>query len=369
MRSDLMQSLSNVREDSKWHRESSVKEHTRMCVSWFMNNIASKRSERDQIMVVLALLFHDTGKPLARTEKFSEERGVYYSYPGHEGISAKIFEDYYLNHINEYPFTYLNVDDVLFLKNLIEFHLPYDFKGDKLSALKTHLMHYPLNNISLFFDVLRSDAHGRISDDPEGTYTRVEEWIDTFYKATRPMPREFKDNTPILFVMIGASGSGKSTYIKNYGQYLQGTHFGLDQQRELFYMEQFAECYHKVDKNYSTIFKYCCDHDKEFNQYVNTKYQNLLKTAKLGNFNILLDNTNTSRKERRKWINQARDKDFKVVGIYFMVKLQTVLDRQSTRPDKCVPEGVVKKQYFSISTPFVETEVDDLMYTVGESLC
>lgn len=370
MTSKLGHDMRVIFEDSPWHREANVSKHTRMTIRWYEDNIASSRTTEQQFLTKLALLFHDTGKPMARTEKLSEARGTYYSYPGHELMSARVFEDYILTHWQELEKDFgqlANWSMIEKVKCLIEHHLPYEKTGkDKLIALKTHIRFLGGEELEeAYFDVLRSDAHGRISDDPNGTYTRVEEWISKFQLVQTKEVSEINTTAPYIILAIGASGSGKSTYFNEYFSneveypYPFEYHFSLDNLRLAFYGGQTGN-----EPIYDVAWNYIHRNEdkqveKDFDAYCLKEFSSLVRER----FNIFVDISNVSAKSRRRWITLARQHGYNVFAIHFAIPYQVCLNRQSTRGDKQIPERSVQEQYFRISTPLIGTEVDGMSYT------
>jgi predicted kinase/CRISPR/Cas system-associated endonuclease Cas3-HD len=350
---DYGQLLLSVREDSKWHREENVMEHTRMTLAWYDNNLALSRSSRQIKLVKIALLFHDVGKPRSRTEKFSEERGVYFSYPGHEKVSAKLFESFYYT----YPhlFNFETIQEMLVVRSLIEYHLPYDLqKIEKISNLKLHLNHLTFDIDTLLFDVLRSDANGRITDDMIGTNIRLEEWIGK-YKATSFDFPIVPAGKKTAYILIGASGSGKSTFAKNQlepiGE-LKTNYFSLDKSR-LEFLQQAVLSDHTL--TIESPFTYAIKNSAEFDKFAMAEYNKLLSD----NISIIVDNTNTSVKSRRKWITAAKHKGYCIHAFEFLNSLETLVSRQSTRePSKAIPDIAVQRQYFAMASPLLGSEVD-----------
>jgi len=349
MTSKLGHAMRVIFEDSPYHREANVSEHTRMTIRWYEDNIASSRTTEQQLLTKLALLFHDTGKPMARTEKFSEARGTYYSYPGHEQMSARVFEDYILTHWQELEKDLgqaVNWSMIEKVKCLIEHHLPYEKTGkDKLIALKTHIRFLGGEELEeAYFDVLRSDAHGRISDDPDGTYTRVEEWISQFQSVqTKEVGEIFNRGVPYIILAIGASGSGKSTYFMERFSYDDADGpseylFSLDDLRLAFYGAQTGN-----EPIYDVAWNYIHRNEdkqveKEFDAYCLKEFSSLVQER----FNIFVDISNVSAKSRRRWITLARQHGYNVFAVHFAIPYQVCLNRQSTRSDKQISERSVQ---------------------------
>jgi predicted kinase len=66
---------------------------------------------------------------------------------------------------------------------------------------------------------------------------------------------------------------------------------------------------------------------------------------------VVLDNTNTSAKQRRRWLAPAKARGFQLVAVVFPVDLDTVLARQNSRTDKKIPDHVVVNMYNRLSLP------------------
>lgn len=180
----LWRDMLAVREDSPWHREANVAEHTRMLLDWYQQNYASQRSEYQQFLSRVCCLFHDVGKPVARIEKHSEARGTYFAYHGHELISANMFMDVAAKSKNIWMEA-LGCDSanayasmVAGIAFMIEHHLPWELKRpEKRKALKNTIVYrVGEEGHQAWIDFLMCDQHGRISDDQEAKLQRVYEW-------------------------------------------------------------------------------------------------------------------------------------------------------------------------------------------------
>jgi len=295
--------------------------------------------------------FHDTGKPYSRQEAFSEERGKYYRFGGHELSSARFWESWAVENYETLNTRFnLVMWDVYCIGWLIENHLPWSIKKvAKRRALATGVK--SVSDFETFMSVLFADTWGRISDDATEKRATVTQWCEDF-KLLMDDVDDLTLNTsdsdvPVAYVLIGASGSGKSTFFAN----LEGEfeHFSLDRYRHEWYDEN----------DYRNAFKLACE-DKRFMDKANSAYAAMTRTGK----NIVLDNTNTSKKRRANYIRQARAKGYKVVAVTFPIGLQTLLDRQQTRGDKMVPEDAVRRQYMTLSLP-TYGEFDEIIVSDG----
>jgi predicted kinase len=330
--------MDNVCEDSPWHRESTVAVHTRMVTSHYLTLVEHDTWTHVDLCGAFACAFHDVGKPEARAEAYKPERGVYYRYGGHELISARMWEtwaaDNWIMLSRRFGFT---GQDVYRTGWMIENHLPWCIKkADKRNALAM-----TANNVlygpDTFINVLKADTWGRISDDATEKRATVTAWCNEFEDLCDAIEiDDFEEGAPKLFMLIGASGSGKSSWFDLIGDAAGMEHFSLDRFRH--------EWYDRDD--YKKAFELACA-DKGFMNKANAEYSNMLKS---GN-DVVVDNTNTSKKRRAHYIRQAKQAGYYTVGVVFPISLNEVIARQHTREDKNVPEDAVVRQYNTLSLP------------------
>jgi len=176
----LWEAMVNTVENSPWHREANVGVHTEMLDRWYMENLANKRSDRQQMLTRVGCLFHDVGKAPSEIQKYSEARGNYRAYHGHEQISARIWVDYALQNMDQVKeLLKFDLQDVANIAMMIEYHVPFDLKNkDKRRALKTAIVQrMGESGHRAWLDMLLSDQHGRISDDQAEKLAKVDEWM------------------------------------------------------------------------------------------------------------------------------------------------------------------------------------------------
>lgn len=348
--SDLYKSMADISESSTWHRERNVATHTDMVVSQYLsinldgnsNNVQSRTLPWDsnKLNGAFACAFHDVGKPKARTHKYSDTRGDYYSYGGHELISARLWENFAVINWKMLQDKFnLDVRDIYNIGWMIENHLPWkiskQYKMDNIAqTINAVSTHYDFTN------VLWADNTGRISDKQNENENNAASWIDKMKERCEKFifdNKKWDNDAHTVIMLIGTSGSGKSTSLTG-----EDTGFGSDIK------------YHSLDtlrlqlysSDYAEAFSMSCA-DKEFSQKAQRHYIDLLKS----NVDICVDNTNLSKKRRRFYLTEAKKRGYNTLAILYPVDLQTVLNRQNSRSDKCVPEEAVKRQYFSLSYP------------------
>lgn len=185
VKTDMWIAMLNTREDSPWHREANVAEHTRMLIRFYMDNFANKRNDQQQMLTLVSCLFHDVGKPPSQIVKFSEERGEYRAYHGHEQVSARMWVDFALSNPDVRDLMGMTAEDVSNIAFMIEHHVPFATKDPKKrKALKDTLMNrVGESGHRAWLDFLLCDQHGRISDNQEEKLAAVAVWMDEWEKV------------------------------------------------------------------------------------------------------------------------------------------------------------------------------------------
>lgn len=348
-------------EDSPWHRERNVGTHTDMVVSHYMDNVSSEIWDEEVLCGALACVFHDVGKPEAEEVLFSEKRGIYRRYAGHEKTSARLWEDYATTNWPMFIEKFgLEPTDMYRVGFLIEKHLPFGLKNiqKKRNLALTILELFPEQNVKVFNAVLLADAFGRIADDVEQKRSKVVEWILEFgnfvsetkeWKLENPKP-DITQKT--LYIPIAASGSGKTSFVRDMEKrsgVVQGREFHIyswDELRLRWYIDQDdCSCYSE-SKCYEMAFNRQIK-DKEFNKKAQQEFMTLIRN----NVDIFVDNTNTSTKSRAFFVSTARQHGYRIVGILFPISLNKLYHRMAYREDKRVPTKSVYRHYMNIALP------------------
>jgi len=344
---EMFDNMLDVAEESPWHREDSVGIHTNMVVSQYLSMTPADAWTRHTLCGALACAFHDVGKPWASEKngiKYKPERGHYKSFGGHELMSARMWENFaVLNYSRLFEVFGLTAQEIYSTGWIIEHHLPWGVKRDE------KLNNMALSALSLgcdpevFTNVLLADTFGRLSDDGPAKRQKVLDWIAEFTNRTYAVqPRHFTDVNPVLTMLIGASGTGKSSFRAQHST--ESSTFSLDDLRMEWYVE--GKKIPSAEDPYSVAFEAACA-DKKFKSRANQRFIEMVK----GGRNIVVDNVNTSAKRRRWYITEARRRGYKCVAAYFPVALQQVIDRQETRQDKTVPVDAVERQYNTLQLP------------------
>ena len=78
---------------------------------------------------------------------------------------------------------------------------------------------------------------------------------------------------------------------------------------------------------------------------------------------FVIDNTNPSIEDRKRYIPAIKASKYKLIGYYFQSKLQDAIDRNSTRLGKLrIPDSGIRATYSKLELPSYEEGFDELYY-------
>lgn len=78
---------------------------------------------------------------------------------------------------------------------------------------------------------------------------------------------------------------------------------------------------------------------------------------------FVIDNTNPTRIEREKYIKQAKENKYKVIGYYFQSKIEDSIHRNNKRTGKAkIPEIGIKGTFNKLELPSKNEGFDELYY-------
>ena len=79
--------------------------------------------------------------------------------------------------------------------------------------------------------------------------------------------------------------------------------------------------------------------------------------------NFVVDNTNPTIEDRRRYINPAKEAKFEVIGYYFESKLSSSLERNQGRLEKQrIPDKGILATYHKLQVPTMNEDFDKLFY-------
>jgi predicted kinase len=359
-------------EDSPWHREANVAVHTEMIVREYLRNFASDRTEQEIKLALLSILFHDAGKPSAEEVLDKKDgTGQYRRYAGHEQDSAVTFTECYLK-MPELR-ALLTDREARAIRWTIEHHLPYGMT-DKLkrrglrAATRAAYQEAGVTDRT-FFDVLRSDCWGRISDDHGTKKAAVEDWINTFRQIEVPEYHDTMSETSrTMMILIGASGSGKSTF---RAMYTDSAVISADEMKVAFYREAKGVAFTMPASDpevYAAAWQYCTmdpEGSKAFDKHFKAEALRIVKQAAANGGRVLVDMVNSSKKKRAPFVEMAKQHKMCVIAVEFWNSFDTLSARQKTRGDKCVPDSSIKQQLYATTCAWLGHEVHHVIMRVG----
>lgn len=79
--------------------------------------------------------------------------------------------------------------------------------------------------------------------------------------------------------------------------------------------------------------------------------------------NFVVDNTNPTIEDRKRYIVPARQANFEVIGYYFESKIAASLQRNQQRPGKQrIPDGGIRGTYYKLQIPTLNEGFDKLYF-------
>ena len=143
-----------------------------------------------------------------------------------------------------------------------------------------------------------------------------------------------------MYMVIGAPGCGKSTYIKNH---LKENEMVISRDKIRFGLLKDTDEYFSKEK-------------EVYNEFIKQ-----INAAIADNKDFYVDQTSLNAAARNKLFNQLIKKPDKIIGIYFTTPLDTILQRNAQRTGRAlVPENVVIDMYKILTKPTSEENFDEI---------
>lgn len=148
------------------------------------------------------------------------------------------------------------------------------------------------------------------------------------------------NNSPKIILLCGPPCSGKSTWIK------QNNQENLDVLSTDNFIEEEAK---KLGKTYN----------EGFYELISPALSKLIEDLELytqEKRSFIVDQTNVNSKSRRKKLRYCQD--YYKIAVYLEVPLEIILQRNTQRPGKVVPEYVINSMIESYQRPTIEEGFD-----------
>lgn len=143
-----------------------------------------------------------------------------------------------------------------------------------------------------------------------------------------------------MYMVIGAPGCGKSTYIQNH---LKENEIVISRDKIRFGLLKDTDEYFSKEK-------------EVYNEFIKQ-----INAAIADNKDFYVDQTSLNAAARNKLFNQLIKKPDKIIGIYFTTPLDTILQRNAQRTGRAlVPENVVIDMYKILTKPTSEESFDEI---------
>ena len=156
-------------------------------------------------------------------------------------------------------------------------------------------------------------------------------------------------NDPVLWMLVGVPGSGKSTWITSKFDHVE-VHDDICVASTDDYIDVYAR------KNNST-------YDEVFKEYIKTAEKLMygcVKNAVEGNCDIIWDQTNLTRKTRAKKLIMIPDRYRKVAVVFPTPELEELGRRLASRPGKTIPKHVMDSMIASFQYPEYDEGFDEI---------
>lgn len=155
---------------------------------------------------------------------------------------------------------------------------------------------------------------------------------------------------PVLWMLVGVPGSGKSTWITKVDVLEEGR--GRD--TTVLSTDFFIECAAKRrGMTYNEVFQDTIKH-------ANRMMYAHLDWALAHDHNIIWDQTNTSRKSRKEKLAKIPD-HYKKIAVFFPTPDIEELERRlASRPGKIIPKGVMQNMIDCLNQPMLEEGFDEV---------
>jgi len=142
---------------------------------------------------------------------------------------------------------------------------------------------------------------------------------------------------PIVTIMVGLPGSGKSTFAKDL-IYDGVVYISSDEIRDEFFNGEYGK-----------------EQNNEVFRIVMERYEKALQEGK----DVVLDATHLLEKYRRKYIEKAKEYNGYLIAIYIGVSYTVAYERNLKR-DRQVPKDVIRRMFFDLEPPSHKEGFDEI---------
>lgn len=250
---------------------------------------------------LLTAIYHDIGKPVCKKRIEEKNKSIYY---GHDLVGAemayKILQEIanpktiesVVKIIGQHQSLYSSTNRIGVYKHLRRLGIV----DDTLNVLKADIMAHTNPNLEKFNNILLDFE------------TFHKENVVFYYKSYNYFPALINNikNDKIAIILMGSARSGKSTVRNEILSMLKSSVLSADDIR----MNDFGVKF-----------------DERIEPQVWERHEKYLSTYIKSNENIIIDNTSTTIKSRKAFINRLKKNGYKIIGIFVESDLKTLCDR------------------------------------------
>jgi len=318
---------------SPYHLEGDVWSHTCMVYTQ-----AKVKYPEDYLNLEIAVVLHDIGKVNCFTIEEKDGRKIK-RFSNHEGRS--MFDSYGLikQFAKDNPTVCMTEERIEMILTAIALHGRLYTDGFKMENLGV----LPYETRNLLLGLISCDVPGRVVSSDKDRKLTVS---DRVYNEVLclPEPKVNNSSAPKLVLLVGVPGSGKSTYVEEHMKgYTIVSRDALIMEAadpRLSYSEAWREADHQeIDRKLMTIFS----------------------TALKNGEDIVIDMTNMTKKGRRKFIIPARQKNYYISAIVFLVRTEDAYINRCLLSKKFVPWHAIVGMMNRFTFPLAD-EVDVLEF-------
>ena len=303
----LFNAMKTTEHNSVYHQEGSVWTHSLMVTAYV------KALHPDNLVLQLAALLHDCGKPLAKT---TDPLSGKTSFSGHEGLSTMLATDV-----------------------LVSLDLTTQQKLDILRVISLHGTNVTqLRDIPYLHMFRKADQQGRLYFGEKGQHSDYPE---------RHFITPASTSTHTVTLLVGLPCSGKSTYAKN----LASGAAVLSRDDLLTYTYP--------DMTYNQAYTHVHS-DPARLQIFNRAFDRLVTQRSREQKDLIIDMTNLSLKSRRSMMQRFPHAQFKCV--VFLPPFTQIIARNATRPGKSIPFDTLISMSKSFVMPVKQEGFTDITY-------
>lgn len=322
-----------------YHLEGDVWTHTMMVLQEAERLIRAGlfRNREDELRI--AALLHDLGKPMAR-EEVEETKRV--RFIGHEGASFhlaikvldSIFDKFYGREPGSLPMK----------RNILESISFHDviWKGlntDKFEKTFNRRFQFNKRLAELVLGVSLADGAGRFyseskrQPDTGAVYERVMNEIGQLsYPQLISKPRDLKNCTNDVILMVGLPGSGKSTFVE---QYIPDNYVVISRDN---LVEEYAQ---KHGITYDEAWK-----AEDFDAVVDKQIRSTISEKR----SVVIDKTHMGPKSRRRSLAPF-PKSYAKTAVVITEDFDTIVERSIARVGKTITDRVLRDMTLRFRPP------------------